>query len=67
MGLRLDKSIQAMAELCPDLKFQGMTAEGGVLCRGPVQPIGSSAGLNDLLDDIHHRRPVYAVGTELRH
>lgn len=66
MHSRLQKSIEDMAEFCPNLAFT--PAGAGGFWRGVVQPIQSLEYLEGLLDDIHHNRPVYAVpGGGLRH
>lgn len=56
-----------MAAFCPDLIYAPEAAGGGSWS-GPITPINSTERLLDLLDDIHHNRPVYTLpGAELRH
>lgn len=50
-----------MAEFCPDLLFQNdPTTEGGFWA-GPLKPLRDSERIWELLDDIHHNRPVYTA------
>ncbi len=70
MSWRLEESIQAMAEFCPNLAYQPLppSAGGGGQWAGVIQPIVSAENLAQLLDDIHHNQPVYgAPRGELRH
>jgi len=67
MSSRLQKSVEDMAAFCAALRYVPVPggAEGWY---GPVTPIQSTERLLDLLDDIHHNRPIYTVaGGELRH
>lgn len=57
-----------MAEFCPALVYVPDPSGVGGLWSGPIAPIRSAERLLDLLDDIHHRNPVYTTqNAELRH
>ena len=57
-----------MATFCPALPYTPESGAAGGWWSGPMTPIRSAERLLDLLDDIHHHRPVYTLaGGELRH
>jgi len=57
-----------MAVFYPELHYAPEPSGAGGWWSGPITPISSAERLHDLLDDIHHHRPVYTVaGGELRH
>jgi len=65
---RLQKSVEDMAAFCPALRYSPESGGAGGWWSGPLTPVRSAERLLDLLDDIHHHRPVYTVmGAELRH
>lgn len=56
-----------MAAFCPDLIYAPALGGGGSWA-GLITPVKSTERLLDLLDDLHHNKPVYmAAGAELRH
>ncbi|HEY0321189.1 MAG TPA: SEC-C metal-binding domain-containing protein [Pyrinomonadaceae bacterium] len=57
---RLDASIEAMREYFPEFSLAGLPLGTGPVAvwKGRVQPIQSTDGLEELLDDIYHERPV---------
>ena len=64
----LQKSIAEMATFCPDLVYEKDASANGGSWTGGITPLKSLDGLPDLLDDIHHGRPLLnAAGGELRH
>src|SRR2546427_2552797 len=70
MGSRLQRSIEDMGEFCPNLVYDAVppSAGGGGAWNGLIQPTVSLDGLEHLLDDIRHNRPVYcAPRGELKH
>jgi len=68
VSLRLQKSVDDMAAFCPGLQYTPAPGGAGGWWFGSVTPIRSTERLLDLLDDIHHNRPIYTVaGGELRH
>ncbi len=69
MHSRLQKSIEEMAEFCPNLVYEAVPPAGdGGIWRGRIQPVVSHGHLEEILDDIHHHRLVYgAPRGELRH
>ncbi len=68
MTSRLQKSIEDMVAFCPALRYTPEAGGTGGWWSGPLTPVRSAERLLDLLDDIHHHRPVYTVvDAELRH
>ena len=63
---RLEASIEAMARRFPTFNFS-TTANGEGRWIGLVQPIQTTSGLLELLDDLDEDRGVLIVGTEVRH
>jgi hypothetical protein len=57
-----------MAAFCPALRYAPAPGGAGGWWSGPITPIRSTERVLDLLDDIHHHRPVYTIsGGELCH
>jgi hypothetical protein len=69
MPNRLEENIQAMARRFPSFNVSTTTAGGVTVGRwtGTVQPIKTTSGLFELLDDLENDRDVYIVGDEIRH
>jgi hypothetical protein len=65
MPTRLEESIEAMARRFPTFNFSTTPAGGSWI--GLVQPIKTTSGLPELLDDLEEDRDVLIVGTEVRH
>lgn len=69
MPNRLNESIEAMARRFSSFDFT-MNSTGGDNMgswTGSVQPIKTSSGLFELLDDLENDRDIYIVGSEVRH
>lgn len=65
---RLKRSIEDMASFCPKLEYKPDRTGIGGWWFGTIAPLKTVDHLNELLDDIHHHRPVYtAAHAELRH
>jgi hypothetical protein len=67
---RLDASIRAMQNFFPEFSLLLAPAGTGRMAvwKGRAQPIQTTEKLAELLDDIHHERPVYILsGGEVRH
>jgi hypothetical protein len=69
MASRLEKSIEEMAEFCPNLTYEPATPpDGGGRWTGVIQPVQGVDELIELLDDIHHNRALRCgKDGELRH
>jgi hypothetical protein len=64
---RLARSVEDMAEFCPNFAFLGEVAGTGVWS-GQLQPLRTTDGVVELLDDMHHNRNIYTAWRgELRH
>ena len=68
MNHRLDKSVGDMAAFCPNFSYAPDISGVGGSWTGTIAPLASLDRLNDLLDDLHHRRAVFTVANAtLRH
>lgn len=66
---RFAKHVDAMHEKFPQFTYHESLCNSGVLgtWSGRVQPIQNQEGINLLLDDLFHNRPVYRLGDSIQH